>query len=61
MNDVDRCRVKCDLVDEKQHLVMTTEEGSQCIVMLLLTGRASPFLHNGVVYVGDEDHYVSVY
>lgn len=38
---------------------MATEEGSQCIVMLLLTGRASPFLHNGVVYVGDEDHYVS--
>ncbi len=39
---------------------MANEEGSQCIVMLLLTGRASPFLHNGVVYVGDEDHYVCI-
>lgn len=45
-------------MDEKQHLVMTTEEGSLCIVMLLLTGRASPFLHNGVIYVGDEENYV---
>ncbi|KAL1140579.1 hypothetical protein AAG570_000509 [Ranatra chinensis] len=28
-----------------------------CIVTLLLTGRATPHLHNGVIYVGDEDHY----
>lgn len=34
------------------------EEGSLNIVTLLLTGRATPYLHNGVVYVGDEDHYV---
>lgn len=27
------------------------------IITLLLTGRATPYLHNGVVYVGDEDHY----
>lgn len=27
------------------------------VVTLLLTGRATPYLHNGVVYVGDEDHY----
>jgi hypothetical protein len=27
----------------------------------LLTGHATPYLHNGVVYVGDEDHYVSVW
>lgn len=33
------------------------EEGSLNIVTLLLTGRATPYLHNGVVYVGDEDHY----
>lgn len=33
------------------------EEGSLNIVTLLLTGRATPHLHNGVVYVGDEDHY----
>lgn len=35
-----------------------SEEGSLNIVTLLLTGRATPYLHNGVVYVGDEDHYV---
>ncbi|KAG8311339.1 DUF4205 [Homalodisca vitripennis] len=23
----------------------------------MLTGRATPYLHNGVVYVGDEEHY----
>lgn len=40
-------------------LIGAAEEGSHCIVMLLLTGRATPYLHNGVVYVGDEDHYVS--
>mgnify|MGYP002716752072 FL=1 len=34
-------------------------EGLNCIITLLLTGRATPFLHNGVVYVGDEDHYVN--
>lgn len=33
------------------------EEGSLNIVTLLLTGRATPYLHNGVIYVGDEDHY----
>lgn len=36
----------------------TSEEGSLNIVTLLLTGRATPYLHNGVIYVGDEDHYV---
>lgn len=32
--------------------------GSLNVVTLLLSGRATPYLHNGVVYVGDEDHYV---
>ncbi|XP_021706356.1 inactive ubiquitin carboxyl-terminal hydrolase MINDY-4B isoform X1 [Aedes aegypti] len=39
------------------HLMGPYEEGSLNIVTLLLTGRATPYLHNGVVYVGDEDHY----
>lgn len=39
----------------------THEEGSLNIVTLLLTGRATPYLHNGVIYVGDEDHYVNLY
>lgn len=43
------------------HLMGPHEEGSLNIVMLLLSGRATPYLHNGVIYVGDEDHYVSVF
>ncbi|XP_055606143.1 inactive ubiquitin carboxyl-terminal hydrolase MINDY-4B [Uranotaenia lowii] len=39
------------------HLIGPHEEGSLNIVTLMLTGRATPYLHNGVVYVGDEDHY----
>uniref|UniRef100_A0A8D8F3Z6 Ubiquitin carboxyl-terminal hydrolase MINDY n=1 Tax=Culex pipiens TaxID=7175 RepID=A0A8D8F3Z6_CULPI len=42
------------------HLMGPYEEGSLNIVTLMLTGRATPYLHNGVVYVGDEDHYVSI-
>lgn len=48
-----------DLEVERGYLVTGAEEGSLCIVTLLLTGRATPYLHNGVVYVGDEEHYVS--
>lgn len=48
-----------DLVVDKSHLVTSAEEGSLCVVTLLLTGRATPYLHNGVIYVGDEDHYVN--
>uniref|UniRef100_A0A8D9AMJ4 Ubiquitin carboxyl-terminal hydrolase MINDY n=2 Tax=Cacopsylla melanoneura TaxID=428564 RepID=A0A8D9AMJ4_9HEMI len=40
------------------HLVCgVPDEGSLCIVMLLLSGRATCHLHNGIVYVGDEEHY----
>jgi hypothetical protein len=46
--------------DEKAFLVTGTEEGSHYIVTLLLTARATPYLHNGLMYVGDEDHYVSI-
>lgn len=42
------------------HLMGPHEEGSLNVITLLLTGRATPYLHNGVVYVGDEDHYVSM-
>ena len=35
------------------------EEGPVTIVMLALTGRASPHLHNGVIHVGDENTYAS--
>ncbi|XP_023711806.1 inactive ubiquitin carboxyl-terminal hydrolase MINDY-4B isoform X5 [Cryptotermes secundus] len=50
-------KVKTDMDNEKAFLMAGAEEGSHCIVTLLLTGRATPYLHNGVVYVGDEDHY----
>ncbi|TMW44512.1 hypothetical protein DOY81_010405, partial [Sarcophaga bullata] len=35
------------------------EEGSLMIVTLLLTGRATPYIHNGVINVGDENSYAS--
>lgn len=41
------------------HLVSAHVEGSINVATLVLTGRATPYLHNGVMYVGDEDHYVS--
>lgn len=48
-----------DLMDEKVYLISSAEEGSICIVTLMLTGRATPNLHNGIVNIGDEQHYVS--
>jgi hypothetical protein len=36
-----------------------SEEGPISIVVFILTGRASPHLHNGVLHVGDEDTYVN--
>lgn len=54
-------RVITDLDGPKgSYLMGTSEEGSLNIVTLLLTGRATPYLHNGVIYVGDEDHYVRI-
>ncbi|KAK6644532.1 hypothetical protein RUM43_000799 [Polyplax serrata] len=50
-------KIKADLENDKTYLVACEEEGSGCIITLLLTGRATPYLHNGVIYVGDEDHY----
>ncbi|CAG9782665.1 unnamed protein product [Diatraea saccharalis] len=49
--------IKKDLDGKLTHLVSSHVEGSLNVVTLLLTGRATPYLHNGVLYVGDEDHY----
>ncbi|XP_077283192.1 inactive ubiquitin carboxyl-terminal hydrolase MINDY-4B, partial [Arctopsyche grandis] len=49
--------IKKDLDDRINYLVSSQVEGSLNLVMLALTGRATPYLHNGIVYVGDEDHY----
>ncbi|CAH2990379.1 unnamed protein product [Chilo suppressalis] len=49
--------VKKDLDGKLTHLVSAHVEGSLNVCTLLLTGRATPYLHNGVLYVGDEDHY----
>lgn len=46
-------------MDEKVYLISSAEEGSICLVTLMLTGRATPNLHNGIVNIGDEQHYVS--
>ncbi|XP_073985017.1 inactive ubiquitin carboxyl-terminal hydrolase MINDY-4B isoform X3 [Rhodnius prolixus] len=48
-----------DMDGVKAQLIGPEEEGSICLVTLLITGRATPYLHNGVVYVGDEDHYAT--
>ncbi|XP_030373178.1 inactive ubiquitin carboxyl-terminal hydrolase MINDY-4B [Scaptodrosophila lebanonensis] len=52
-------KVRTDLDSSKSApLTMSNnEEGSLMIVTLLLTGRATPYLHNGVVNVGDENSY----
>ncbi|XP_075163652.1 inactive ubiquitin carboxyl-terminal hydrolase MINDY-4B [Haematobia irritans] len=52
-------RVRSDLDSTKTvPLTMSNnEEGSLMIVTLLLTGRATPYIHNGVVNVGDESSY----
>ncbi|XP_063546708.1 inactive ubiquitin carboxyl-terminal hydrolase MINDY-4B isoform X2 [Cydia strobilella] len=49
--------VKKDLDGKLTYLVSSHVEGSLNVVTLLLTGRSTPYLHNGVVYIGDEDHY----
>ncbi|XP_047507662.1 inactive ubiquitin carboxyl-terminal hydrolase MINDY-4B isoform X2 [Pieris napi] len=49
--------IKKDLDGKLNYLVSTQVEGSLNVTTLLLTGRATPYLHNGVQYVGDEDHY----
>lgn len=54
-------RVLTDLdAPKNSYLMGTQEEGSLNIVALLLSGRATPHTHNGVIYVGDEDHYVNL-
>ncbi|KAI8430414.1 hypothetical protein MSG28_000695 [Choristoneura fumiferana] len=53
--------IKKDLDGKLTYLVSSHVEGSLNVVTLLLTGRATPYLHNGVVYIGDEDHYVNSY
>ncbi|XP_050684518.1 inactive ubiquitin carboxyl-terminal hydrolase MINDY-4B [Leptidea sinapis] len=49
--------IRKDLDGKLSYLVSTQVEGSLNVTTLLLTGRATPYLHNGVQYVGDEDHY----
>ncbi|XP_076238324.1 inactive ubiquitin carboxyl-terminal hydrolase MINDY-4B [Calliopsis andreniformis] len=51
-------KIRADLEDPKVSLIGgCPEEGPTSIVILTLTGRASPHLHNGVLHVGDENTY----
>ncbi|XP_033333724.2 inactive ubiquitin carboxyl-terminal hydrolase MINDY-4B isoform X1 [Megalopta genalis] len=51
-------KVRADLEDPKASILSgCPEEGPISVVILLLTGRASPHLHNGVMHVGDENTY----
>ncbi|XP_020711428.2 inactive ubiquitin carboxyl-terminal hydrolase MINDY-4B isoform X2 [Athalia rosae] len=51
-------RIRNDLEDPRTSILPgCPEEGPVSIVILLLTGRCSPHLHNGVLHVGDENTY----
>ncbi|XP_033219974.1 inactive ubiquitin carboxyl-terminal hydrolase MINDY-4B isoform X2 [Belonocnema kinseyi] len=51
-------KIRSDLEDTKGSILSgCPEEGPLSIVLLALTGRASPHLHNGVIHVGDENTY----
>ncbi|KAI4479121.1 hypothetical protein M0804_011260 [Polistes exclamans] len=50
--------VQNDLEDQKASILSgCPEEGPISVVVFMLTGRASPHLHNGVINVGDENTY----
>ncbi|XP_050726307.1 inactive ubiquitin carboxyl-terminal hydrolase MINDY-4B-like isoform X2 [Eriocheir sinensis] len=44
-----------DLDGLDQPLIQTNGAIHPCLATLLLTGRATPYLHNGIVYEGSED------
>ncbi|KAK3850658.1 hypothetical protein Pcinc_042648 [Petrolisthes cinctipes] len=48
-------RLSADLEGEECSLVMASGTIHPCLVTLLLTGRATKYLHNGIVYEGSED------
>ncbi|XP_020288126.1 protein FAM188B2 isoform X2 [Pseudomyrmex gracilis] len=51
-------KVQNDLEDPKASILGgCSEEGPIGVVIFILTGRASPHVHNGVVHVGDENTY----
>nr|XP_012229936.1 PREDICTED: protein FAM188B2 isoform X2 [Linepithema humile] len=51
-------KVQSDLEDPKASILGgCPEEGPISVIVLTLTGRVSPHLHNGVVHVGDENTY----
>ncbi|XP_037935878.1 inactive ubiquitin carboxyl-terminal hydrolase MINDY-4B [Teleopsis dalmanni] len=51
-------KIRTDLDSNNQPLTLpTNEEGSLMIVTLLISGRATPHIHNGVINVGDENSY----
>ncbi|XP_046820237.1 inactive ubiquitin carboxyl-terminal hydrolase MINDY-4B isoform X4 [Vespa crabro] len=51
-------KVQSDLEDQKASILSgCPEEGPISIVVFMLTGRASPHLHNGIIHIGDENTY----
>ncbi|XP_024879613.1 inactive ubiquitin carboxyl-terminal hydrolase MINDY-4B isoform X1 [Temnothorax curvispinosus] len=51
-------KVRNDLEDLKASILGgCSEEGPISVIVFVLTGRASPHLHNGVLHVGDENTY----
>ncbi|ALC43715.1 CG14142 [Drosophila busckii] len=52
-----KVRTDLDCTKSSPLTMSNHEEGSLMIVTLLLTGRATPYIHNGVINVGDENSY----
>ncbi|XP_008203225.2 inactive ubiquitin carboxyl-terminal hydrolase MINDY-4B isoform X1 [Nasonia vitripennis] len=51
-------KVRNDMEDPRASILSgCPEEGPLSLVVLAITGRASPHLHNGVIHVGDENTY----
>ncbi|XP_045137034.1 inactive ubiquitin carboxyl-terminal hydrolase MINDY-4B-like isoform X2 [Portunus trituberculatus] len=44
-----------DMGSEEHPLIETNATIHPCVVTLVLTGRATPYLHNGIIYEGTED------
>ncbi|XP_022240367.1 inactive ubiquitin carboxyl-terminal hydrolase MINDY-4B-like [Limulus polyphemus] len=54
----DRHRVQEDLNGEYTELLTPVCEATQAIITLLLTGKATPYLHNGVIRTLDEENTI---
>uniref|UniRef100_T1IVG0 DM10 domain-containing protein n=1 Tax=Strigamia maritima TaxID=126957 RepID=T1IVG0_STRMM len=48
-------RIRKELTEDTQRLLSPNGDCTTATINLVLTGRATPYLHNGIAYVGSED------